>query len=207
MLYTWMLICVNPRHLLVFFHLPYGFLYFRARTVSWKSTGPKMQISVQWAVCILTIINMDFYTYNTHVHIHISTYHKYIYIYILIYIYTHFLSVWCYLYLWLWLIMHVYLYITNNYIYIYDHVCIWHHMTLYYDIIWFSLILSLSLSLHCPIQEFSHRLKASQRPSPRNSLSASELCGKPRHVTAPGSRQNRKLWLYMSCISSYVYYI
>ena len=43
--------------------------------------------------------------------------------------------------------MHVYLYMTNNYIYIYDHVCIWHHMTLYYDIIWFSLILSLSLSI------------------------------------------------------------
>ena len=43
---------------------------------------------------------------------------------------------------------------------------------------------------HRPLQEFSHRLKASQRPSPpENSVSASELCGKPRHITAPGSGQ------------------
>ena len=135
-----MLICVNPRHLLVFFHLPYGFLYFRARTVSWKSTGPKMQISVQWAVCILTIINMDFYTYNTHVHIHISTYHKYI----LIYIHTFCLSDAIYIYDYDWLCMYICIWqiIIYTYMIMYAYDIIWHYIMILYDSLSFSPSLS-----------------------------------------------------------------
>ena len=135
-----MLICVNPRHLLVFFHLPYGSLYFRARTVSWKSTGPKMQISVQWAVCILTIINMDFYTYNTHVHIHISTYHKYI----LIYIHTFCLSDAIYIYDYDWLCMYICIWqiIIYTYMIMYAYDIIWHYIMILYDSLSFSPSLS-----------------------------------------------------------------
>ena len=48
----------------------------------------------------------------------------------------------------------------------------------------FFVSLSLPLSLHRPLQEFSQRLKASHWPSSPETVSASKLSGKPHHVTA-----------------------
>ena len=59
---------------------------------------------------------------------------------------------------------------------------------------------SLSLSLSISLSQSRTEGEPTAQP-PRNSVSASELCGKLRHITAPGSRQiwnfrnNKKGWL------------
>ena len=85
--------------------------------------------------------------------------------------------------------IHISTFHTHTHIYIYAFPCIsiifqMQYTCPYISRVFLSLSLSLPLSLHRPLQEFSQRLKASHWPSSPETVSASKLSGKPHHVTA-----------------------